>query len=63
VGNHWQTLTKETKIDFAEYNNQLINTIAQYFNINDGSVLVVFYDESGQRVAELSSWGGYNILK
>ncbi len=63
VGSHWQTLTKETKIDFAEYNNQLINTIAQYFDINDGSVLVVFYDESGQRVAELSSWGGYNILK
>ena len=63
VGSHWQTLTKEAKIDFAEYNNQLINTIAQYFDINDGSVLVVFYDEFGQRVAELSSWGGYNILK
>lgn len=63
VGTHWSTLTKEKKQEFAEYNNELINTIAQYFDINDGNVLVVFYDEYGQRVAELSSWGGYNILK
>lgn len=63
VGNHWSALTKEKKEEFAEYHNELINTIAQYYGINDGNVLVVFYDEYGQRVAELSSWGGYNILK